>query len=190
MTKHKTRISLAVCALALCLTATTAQAASAHTKTVPVDATFVGQTKLDRVDCTTHLGVCELYFSGVANYTGGRVRGVNTFALHGHVVPAKGFVYINHTKFAGSIRGCGTGTARNVGYGTIDQIAPFGALSPTIDPLKAGNSTGEIKKGSTVIVERLATAIVDKPGQARDSWDVPQRGLQTVSVPPPPKRPR
>ena len=138
MTKHKTRISLAVCALALCLTATTAQAASAHTKTVPVDATFVGQTKLDRVDCTTHLGVCELYFSGVANYTGGRVRGVNTFALHGHVVPAKGFVYINHTKFAGSIRGCGTGTARNVGYGTIDQIAPFGALSPQINPLKAG----------------------------------------------------
>jgi hypothetical protein len=33
--------------------------------------------------------------------------------------------------------------------------------------LKAGNSTGEVRKGSTVIAERLATAIVDKPGQTR-----------------------
>jgi hypothetical protein len=37
----------------------------------------------------------------------------------------------------------------------------------TIDPLKAGNSTGEVKTGSTVIAERLATAIVDQPGQTR-----------------------
>jgi hypothetical protein len=37
----------------------------------------------------------------------------------------------------------------------------------TIDPLKAGNSTGEVKKDSTVIAERLATAIVDEPGQTR-----------------------
>jgi hypothetical protein len=37
----------------------------------------------------------------------------------------------------------------------------------TIDPLKAGNSTGEVKKGSTVIAERLATAVVDKPGRTR-----------------------
>jgi hypothetical protein len=36
-----------------------------------------------------------------------------------------------------------------------------------IDPLKAGNSTGEVRKGSTVVAERLATAIVDKPGQTR-----------------------
>jgi hypothetical protein len=36
-----------------------------------------------------------------------------------------------------------------------------------IDPLKAGNSTGEVRKGSTVIAERLSTAIVDKPGQTR-----------------------
>jgi hypothetical protein len=36
-----------------------------------------------------------------------------------------------------------------------------------IDPLKASNSTGEVRKGSTVIAERLATAIVDKPGQTR-----------------------
>jgi hypothetical protein len=35
----------------------------------------------------------------------------------------------------------------------------------TIDPLKAGNSTGEVKKGSRVVVARLATAIVDEPGQ-------------------------
>jgi DNA-directed RNA polymerase specialized sigma24 family protein len=35
----------------------------------------------------------------------------------------------------------------------------------SIDPLKAGNSTGEVRKGSTVIAERLATAIADKPGQ-------------------------
>jgi hypothetical protein len=36
-----------------------------------------------------------------------------------------------------------------------------------IDPLKAGNATGEVRKGGTVIAERLATAIVDKPGQTR-----------------------
>jgi DNA-directed RNA polymerase specialized sigma24 family protein len=36
-----------------------------------------------------------------------------------------------------------------------------------IDPLKAGNATGEVQKGSTVIVERLATAVVDEPGQQR-----------------------
>jgi hypothetical protein len=36
-----------------------------------------------------------------------------------------------------------------------------------IDPLKASNSTGEVRKGSTVIAERLATPIVDKPGQTR-----------------------
>jgi hypothetical protein len=38
-----------------------------------------------------------------------------------------------------------------------------------IDPLKAGNSTGEVEKGSQVIVERLATAIVDEPGERRRS---------------------
>jgi hypothetical protein len=37
----------------------------------------------------------------------------------------------------------------------------------TIDPFKAGNSTGEVKKGSRVVAERVATAIVDKPGQRR-----------------------
>lgn len=36
-----------------------------------------------------------------------------------------------------------------------------------IDPLKAGNSTGEVKKDSQVIVERLASAIVDEPGERR-----------------------
>lgn len=35
----------------------------------------------------------------------------------------------------------------------------------TIDPLKAGNSTGEVKKGSKVVVARVARAIVDEPGQ-------------------------
>jgi hypothetical protein len=34
----------------------------------------------------------------------------------------------------------------------------------TIDPLKAGNATGEVKKGSQVLVERVKTAIVDEPG--------------------------
>jgi hypothetical protein len=37
----------------------------------------------------------------------------------------------------------------------------------TIDPAKAGNATGQVTKGSTVIVERVATAIVDEPGQRR-----------------------
>jgi hypothetical protein len=35
----------------------------------------------------------------------------------------------------------------------------------TIDPLKAGNATGSVKKGSTVVVERVTTAIVDEPGE-------------------------
>ena len=34
----------------------------------------------------------------------------------------------------------------------------------TIDPLKAGNETGAVHKGSTVTVERLASGIVDRPG--------------------------
>jgi hypothetical protein len=36
-----------------------------------------------------------------------------------------------------------------------------------IDPLKAGNGTGEVKKGSKVVAERVVTAIVDEPGQRR-----------------------
>jgi hypothetical protein len=35
----------------------------------------------------------------------------------------------------------------------------------TIDPLKAGNATGLVKKGSRVVVERVLTAIVDEPGE-------------------------
>jgi hypothetical protein len=35
----------------------------------------------------------------------------------------------------------------------------------TINPLKAGNATGEVKKGSKVLVARVATAIVDQPGE-------------------------
>jgi hypothetical protein len=34
-----------------------------------------------------------------------------------------------------------------------------------IDPAKAGNATGQIEKGHKVVSERLATAIVDGPGQ-------------------------
>jgi hypothetical protein len=34
----------------------------------------------------------------------------------------------------------------------------------TIDPRKAGNPTGEVKKGSRVVVERTVTA-VDEPGE-------------------------
>jgi hypothetical protein len=37
----------------------------------------------------------------------------------------------------------------------------------TIDPLKAGNESGEIEKGDRVVAERLTTAIVDKPGDRR-----------------------
>jgi hypothetical protein len=35
----------------------------------------------------------------------------------------------------------------------------------TIDPLKAGNSTGQVKKGSKVVAARVVTAIVVEPGQ-------------------------
>jgi hypothetical protein len=35
----------------------------------------------------------------------------------------------------------------------------------TIDPLKAGNATGKIEKGHQVVAERVATAVVDEPGQ-------------------------
>jgi hypothetical protein len=34
----------------------------------------------------------------------------------------------------------------------------------TIDPLKAGNETGEVRRGERVVSERIATAIVDRPG--------------------------
>ena len=34
-----------------------------------------------------------------------------------------------------------------------------------IDPLKAGNETGEVRKGSRVLLLRTATAIVDAPGE-------------------------
>jgi len=33
-----------------------------------------------------------------------------------------------------------------------------------IDPRKAGNATGEVRKGRTVVAERLDTAIVDRAG--------------------------
>jgi hypothetical protein len=34
-----------------------------------------------------------------------------------------------------------------------------------IDPMKAGNETGEIRKGDRVISARIETAIVDEPGE-------------------------
>jgi hypothetical protein len=37
----------------------------------------------------------------------------------------------------------------------------------TINALKAGNSTGEAKKGSKVVVARMAVAIVDEAGDRR-----------------------
>jgi hypothetical protein len=37
----------------------------------------------------------------------------------------------------------------------------------TIDPLKAGNATGKVTKGSTVVDARVSTAVVDKPGERR-----------------------
>ena len=37
----------------------------------------------------------------------------------------------------------------------------------TIDPAKAGNATGEIKKGQTSVSVRVTTAIVDAPGDRR-----------------------
>ena len=35
----------------------------------------------------------------------------------------------------------------------------------TIDPLKAGNATGEVERGSRVVSKRVTTAIVDAPGE-------------------------
>jgi hypothetical protein len=43
-----------------------------------------------------------------------------------------------------------------------------------IDPAKAGNATGEIEKADKVVAERIATAIVDEPGQ-RPALDSNQR---------------
>jgi hypothetical protein len=34
-----------------------------------------------------------------------------------------------------------------------------------IDPAKAGNETGAVRKGDRVVSERIATAIVDEPGE-------------------------
>jgi hypothetical protein len=41
------------------------------------------------------------------------------------------------------------------------------AKNATINPLKAGNATGDVRKGSQVVVARVATAIVDQPGEVR-----------------------
>jgi hypothetical protein len=35
----------------------------------------------------------------------------------------------------------------------------------TIDPLTAGNETGEVRRGDRVVAERIRTAIVDRPGE-------------------------
>jgi hypothetical protein len=35
----------------------------------------------------------------------------------------------------------------------------------TIDPAKAGNASGEVKRGETATLARLATAVVDEPGE-------------------------
>ena len=35
----------------------------------------------------------------------------------------------------------------------------------TIDPLKAGNETGAVRRGSRVVSLRVTTAIVDEPGE-------------------------
>ena len=37
--------------------------------------------------------------------------------------------------------------------------------STRIDPVKAGNENGEIRKGDKVISARIETAIVDRPGE-------------------------
>ena len=39
------------------------------------------------------------------------------------------------------------------------------ARDATINPLKAGNSTGEVRKGDKVVATRIETAIVDEPGE-------------------------
>ena len=39
------------------------------------------------------------------------------------------------------------------------------ARDATIDPLKAGNATGEVRKGDKVVATRIETAIVDMPGE-------------------------
>ena len=39
------------------------------------------------------------------------------------------------------------------------------ARDATIDPLKAGNATGEVRRGDKVVAERLETATVDRPGE-------------------------
>jgi hypothetical protein len=39
------------------------------------------------------------------------------------------------------------------------------ARDAKIDPLKAGNATGEINEGHVVVVERLNIAVVDKAGE-------------------------
>jgi hypothetical protein len=39
------------------------------------------------------------------------------------------------------------------------------ARDATINPLKAGNRTGEVRKGDKVVATRIETAIVDRPGE-------------------------
>jgi hypothetical protein len=51
--------------------------------------------------------------------------------------------------------------------GTYDYVGQSGTVvrDATIDPMKAGNATGEIKRGQKAAAMRLVTAIVDEPGQ-------------------------
>jgi hypothetical protein len=50
---------------------------------------------------------------------------------------------------------------------SYDYVGQSGTVvrDTTIDPMKAGNATGEIKRGDKAAAMRLVTAIVDEPGQ-------------------------
>jgi hypothetical protein len=99
----------------------------------------------DRVDCTTNLGVCELYFSGNLSHSGSFV-GTSHIVLHGHFTLTGTFAFVAHSQVSGTLAGCGSGTFRDTDHGALSSIVPrqlsFGAQGDTtVDP---GSGTGAL----------------------------------------------
>jgi hypothetical protein len=155
MKHHKAHTAVALgaalaTAVAAALATSLATATSALASTaIAVDTSWHGQAAHgllpDRVDCTTNLGVCELYVSGNVSYTGSFV-GAAHIVVHGHFTPTGGFAFVAHGQLSGTLAGCGSGTVRDTAYGTFSSIVPGqlslgGQADSSVDP---GSGTGAL----------------------------------------------
>lgn len=93
---------------------------AAQEQTVPIDATFGGYGKFEKVDCLSVPGTCEFYLRGHAEVSGSRVGTVLSL-LHGHFTP-EGFVYTGFDYFTGMIVGCGVGSVTHSEKGIIRDL--------------------------------------------------------------------